>query len=305
MQNEYLTRIKHYLSSLEELKPIPTNTEIKICTDNSIKAVIFDIYGTLIISASGDIDKATASVAHLNTAIREGGYEWCNKNYTTDAEKLLELFHNTVLKTHEELKKLSHPYPEIDIIKVWEVCMNTAENSGWVKATEDINIKLLTVVFEMLGNKVFPMPGMNDTLQKLFKSNIPVGIVSNAQFYTPLLMNYFINNEITEIEHIHGFDEEISVYSYKILRSKPDVTLFEILARALKTKYNLNPNEVIFVGNDMLKDIWTASQVGFKTVLYTADKRSLRLRKTDERCINLEADYIIDDLSQIFDIVNL
>ena len=83
MQNEYLTRIKHYLSSLEELKPIPTNTEIKICTDNSIKAVIFDIYGTLIISASGDIDKATASVAHLNTAIREGGYEWCNKNYTT------------------------------------------------------------------------------------------------------------------------------------------------------------------------------------------------------------------------------
>ena len=69
--------------------------------------------------------------------------------------------------------------------------MNTAENSGWVKATEDINIKLLTVVFEMLGNKVFPMPGMNDTLQKLFKSNIKK-LLRRIRFVAKLLHNSII-----------------------------------------------------------------------------------------------------------------
>jgi putative hydrolase of the HAD superfamily len=60
---------------------------------------------------------------------------------------------------------------------------------------------------------------------------------------------------------------------------------------------------VLFIGNDMLKDIYASSQVGFKTALFAGDKRSLRLRDDDERTAGLKPDYVITELSQILEIV--
>ena len=49
----------------------------------------------------------------------------------------------------------------------------------------------------------------------------------------------------------------------------------------------------------MLKDIWPATQLGFKTALFAGDARSLRLREDDERCRGLKPDLVIDRLSQL------
>jgi putative hydrolase of the HAD superfamily len=49
----------------------------------------------------------------------------------------------------------------------------------------------------------------------------------------------------------------------------------------------------------MLKDIWPATQLGFKTALFAGDGRSLRLREDDERCRAVQPDLVIDHLSQL------
>lgn len=305
MPNEYLSRIKPYLANIKALDPIKTGVLSKFQPDSAIKSIVFDIYGTLIISASGDLDKSNVTHDGINKAITESGLAWVNNNFAAEADNLLKEFHETVLRHQNELKEKGHPYPEVDIIKVWQQVTDKAIELKWVKRTQSVDLKLLTVVFEVLSNAVWPMPKMNETLQKLFASKLPIGIVSNAQFYTPILMNYFIHDKVTDKEFIDGFNDDISVYSYKLLRSKPDTFLFEILAKSLKNNYNLEPHEVLFVGNDMLKDIWTAKQLGFKTALFAGDERSLRMRKTDERTANLEADYIITELEQLFEIVSL
>lgn len=305
MPNEYLKHIEPYLNNIEPLEPIATELAANYCKDDRIKSIVFDIYGTLMISASGDLDKSNVTTKGITTALNEAGFDWENPDFSSDAQKLLQFFNSTISLHHEELRSKGHPYPEVDIIEVWDQVTRKALESDWIKITKDPNLHLLTVVFELLSNAVYPMPNMHQVLDKCFNSKIPIGIVSNAQFYTSLIMNYFINNKIMDDEHVLGFDEDISVYSYKLLRSKPDTQLFEKLASALKSNYNLEPNEVLFVGNDMLKDIWTASQLGFKTALFAADERSLRLRETDERTKNLKADHIITDLTQLFDIVNI
>ena len=55
----------------------------------------------------------------------------------------------------------------------------------------------------------------------------------------------------------------------------------------------------------MLKDIYAASQAGFKTILFAGDKRSLRLRKEKKEVHNLQADYVIDNLLQILEIAGV
>lgn len=306
MQNEFLTDIKPFIKSYSILEPLNTGVQADVKTANEIKAVIFDIYGTLIISTSGDLDKSTVSVSNLTIALKKAGYNWfdsyAENNY---GNSLLELFNKTVNEHQNILIKKGHPYPEVDIIKVWEQCMDIALKNKWIHSSKNSNIKTLTVVFEILSNPVWPMPNMTEVLNTLQANNIPLGIVSNAQFYTPIIMNYFISGAIDASENIQGFDADISVFSYKLLRSKPDTQLFQTLAEQLNKKFNLLPHQVLFVGNDMLKDVWTANEIGFKTALFAEDTRSLRMREEDDRCNNLKPTFVITHLEQLFTILNI
>ena len=140
---------------------------------------------------------------------------------------------------------------------------------------------------------------MKEVLMEIKKMGIPIGIVSNAQFYTPIIMNYFLTGNFSSHQHIDLFDKDLSVFSYKELRAKPDTALFDKIIPVLNNKYNIEPSETIFVGNDMLKDVYTAKQAGLRTVLFAGDERSLRLREDDMRVKGLHPDFVINDLKQI------
>lgn len=147
--------------------------------------------------------------------------------------------------------------------------------------------------FEILSNKVDLMPGVLGLFEYLRESGLVLGIVSNAQFYTPLLMEYLCDTSLLKL----GFSEEFSSWSYKMGCGKPDPIIFRRPIEALN-KTGIQNHEILYIGNDMLNDISCAASYGLKTVLFAGDKRSLRLREDDSR-VNGSADYIITDLMQL------
>lgn len=295
--------IEKLLHSLPEVKPIETGTAPYYTADKNIRAVIFDIYGTLLVSSSGDIDQAEISTKNLEEALKASNIEVIDPN-SNALEHILHDFEYTIKICHQEAKKNQVPFPEIDILSIWEIVLIHARRKGLLNFNGDANIMRMTCVFEFLSNKVYPMPGMKEVIHKLKQKNIPLGIVSNAQFYTPVLMNYFLNDTVGLNEEIKSFDPDLTVFSYKLGIGKPDTNLFKELIPILDKEYNLKPEEVLFVGNDMLKDIYTSSEVGFKTALFAGDRRSLRLRSEDKRVQNLEPNHIITELNQLLNIVS-
>jgi putative hydrolase of the HAD superfamily len=147
------------------------------------------------------------------------------------------------------------------------------------------------------------MPGMKEVLLALKEKKIPLGIVSNAQFYTPIIMNYFLNGEFSTRQEIDLFDPDLCVYSFKELRAKPDTKLFNKINSTLANKYNLEPSDAAFVGNDMLKDVYTATNSGLRTVLFSGDERSLRLREDDPRVKGMFPEFFVNELKQVLEIV--
>lgn len=293
--------IEDYLKNLDRLAPIKTGVDSKFEKNSKIKAVLFDIYGTLIISASGDIDKADIKSNYLKQAMLKGGFDVEDKN-DEFFDIVLNHFKQAIRESHLNSKDKGILHPEIEVIQVWKSVFAKEEIRSAVSGASDIG--KMAFIFELLSNKVFPMPNMLDTLRELQKRNIPLGIVSNAQFYTPIMMNYFIDGVFKEEEFINGFRKDLSVYSFKELKAKPDYSIFKKLIPVLKDKYNIQPEEAVFVGNDMLNDIYAANKAGFKTILFAGDKRSLRLRRDKDETKNLNPDYIITDLSQLLEIVN-
>jgi len=265
------------------LSPIPTHLTQSGKLDKNIKCILFDIYGTLFISGSGGIRivkkvlQKTDKIEHLLKKFK----------IKTNAKTLLKNFFDTVEKQHEKSRKKGIDYPEIEIDKIW------------MRVIGDDNlqrVRAFALEFELIVNPAYPVPNIRKMLLELINRHIILGIISNAQFFTPYLFDCFLNSDLKNL----GFEPNLILFSYKLGYAKPSSFLFEAAATRLKDM-NISTDSVLYVGNDMLNDIYPAQKQGFKTGLFAGDARSLRLRKDEPVCKNVSADIVITDLIQVLD----
>jgi putative hydrolase of the HAD superfamily len=289
--------MQHLFKQLKELKPIPTETQEDLRHVSGIKAVIFDIYGTLMISGSGDIGSTELKGQSALEAFEACELAVSPSLNPNDAGKLIiSIYEDVIHQHHDKGRELGHPNPEVDIIDVWkEVIVEMESNDLLCETATDIDFQQLALCFEIKNNPVFPMPNMIKTLQWLCDHNYQLGIISNAQFFTPLLLDYF---SVEDNGCLKLFHPDLQIYSHRLRRAKPDIFLYECMARQLKIQ-QLSPPQCLYVGNDMLNDIMPAKRAGFKTVLFAGDTRSLQLRTQHPKVQGVQPDRIINDLSQL------
>jgi putative hydrolase of the HAD superfamily len=287
------------LKNSKPLTPIMTAVAPQLNKLEGIKAVLFDIYGTLVISGcSDDLAPAIDPAEALTQALVVSGFEG-------EPEAAGQIGSEMMLKEIEEWHKAGREagadYPEVEITKVWKKIIESLCHTEALRFHEYPidQIRALGLEFECRVNPVYPMPGSKELLDDLKERGMPMGIVANAQFYTPLLFSALLKQSVEEL----GFDPECCIWSYKELKAKPSADLFPKAAKFLEKNHGISLSETVYVGNDMLNDIYTASQAGCKTVLFAGDKQSLRLREDDERCKDLKPDAVITSLAQLLQII--
>jgi putative hydrolase of the HAD superfamily len=300
MKTHFLKKLEPFLKQLQPMPVRPTDAVADCRKDETIKAVIFDIYGTLLISASGDIMQDSYDASMFSQALLGAGYTI--KVPEPELMAIHPLFEQQVLNGKKQAKEAGTPFPELNLIYIWEKTLVQAEAEGLIAISDEADIRLFTILFELSSNQVWPMPGMKETLAGLKQKGYPLGIVSNAQFYTPIIMNYFLDDRLKETEWIDGFENDLSVFSYKLLKGKPDPSVFTRLVAPLEER-RLAPHEVLYVGNDMLKDMYTSAQIGFKTCFFAGDQRAYRLRKNHPEASGMKPDFTITTLSQLNEIL--
>lgn len=275
MISEYITPVS----------PVPTSLTPSGKLEEKIEVILFDVYGTLFISRSGDIGmakKKTPQTDKLEKLLQQFG----NKK---DAQSVLNRFYAAIENQHELLKKKGVDFPEVEIDQIW---MRVLE-------TDDIErVRAFAVTYELITNPVYPMPNLETMLSVCQDSNVLMGIISNAQFYTPYLFNWFLGSLPEDL----GFHPDLILYSYEFGYAKPSTFMFQVAAERLK-HMDMSVGSALYIGNDMLNDIYPAKQAGFKTALFAGDERSLRLRENDPKCKDLSADLVITDLIQLLDYI--
>ena len=113
-----------------------------------------------------------------------------------------------------------------------------------------------------------------------------------------VLFEWFLKTDLKEL----GFTTELIFLSYLFGQGKPSQELFS-LAQTQLDLYGITPDSVLYLGNDMLNDIYPAHHSGFQTALFAGDARSLRRREDDPRCIGLAPDLVVTDLIQITELI--
>ncbi|MEM9643546.1 MAG: HAD family hydrolase [Planctomycetota bacterium] len=322
------------------MQPLATNVSPRAAPIPGIECVVFDIYGTLIISGSGEVGSATSPPTPPSgdvgraidgnsdpVAIALKSVNWNREFDLRDADlKKQILAANQAARDAEKC-----PSPEVEILDVWRDLMASAspvaspasavsrretgyqasgdgspagagdpakgEKSGHLDPVSDVaRIVAAAADYESRTNPTWPMPDAKELLDELQRRGKRLGIVSNAQVFTIDLLESLCGASLLE----GPFDLDLCVFSNRFRQSKPGPRLFDFLRRMLVRK-GLRSEQVVYVGNDMLNDVWAASQAGLKTIWYAGDRRSLRAREDDSRCEGLVPDAVVTNLHQVLD----
>jgi len=191
---------------IHPLKPIPTGeTPTDLARIRHVAAMVFDVYGTLLISGSGE--KNPPDMHSSQKRVLAGVLQRYGIDHTP--ESLMNDLQGTIEKTHEDLRQEGIDYPEVDIVRVWETILGVRD-TNWLKT--------FALEYEMVVNPVYPMPGLGDLLTVCREQNLLLGVISNAQFFTPRLLQHMLGATL----EMSGIDPQLIFYSYRFKRQAID-----------------------------------------------------------------------------------
>ncbi len=281
-------------SHSQPLVPMATGVAARLRSLRAVRAVLFDIYGTLVISGSGDIgvtaqdrcaDAMRGALASVGVPLRE----------TAAGQAAADCLVAQIAGDHAARRRGGVDHPEVDLVEVWRAALGEFAARGWLASDpESVDVPRLALEYEVRVNPVWPMPGVQATLAGLRDRGLAVGLISNAQFFTRALFAAFWGVPCEAL----GVDPDLVFLSYEHGWAKPSEYLYGRAAAELRSR-GISPHDVIYMGNDLLNDVWPAARVGFATALFAGDARSLRTRAGDPRVAGLVPDIVVTELRQL------
>jgi len=253
-----------------------------------VKAVIFDLYGTLVNYWRDEFSDSAFKEKALLEAFRKTAEFFRFAEYLAEMNPddfpertLRDLYQGLIMLNHEKSLKKGVTFPEVRIEEVWEVIIMMLERHGYDWAKLDLGNKndlarcmAFYYNFNSLGRGLYP--GVTDTLITLKKDNYKLGILSNAQFYSLIDLNLYIriqsNGTVEDCGEL--FESDLQFFSFEFGVAKPNQALFRKLYDALY-EYEILPRQTLFVGNDLSSDIRPAQEAGMLTAFFTGDDKSV------------------------------
>jgi putative hydrolase of the HAD superfamily len=201
------------------LQPLDTEEPSRRGSLQPIDAVLFDIYGTLLISGSGDIGGGDASARGEAVA---AALQAVGVVLRGPPEMALQVWRAEIDRRHQEARQAGVDFPEVDILEVWRGALAEWTARGWTAPASGVDLAALAVEFEVRANPVWPMPGMLQTLETLRAAGKTLGVISNAQFFTRETFPALVERTLDDL----GCEPDLQFYSYQHARAKPSLALY-------------------------------------------------------------------------------
>lgn len=204
-----------------------------------IRAVFFDVYGTLLDGTRHpDRHERMAAVAE-----RFGVKAEC---------RIDEAFDRAVAAAH---RASGEPFPEIDVRALWRLIFPAlTETDAFALEIEEA---VHPVIVHEEGAEI---------LHQAVQQGLPIGIISNAQAYTRVLLKRHFPDVWPCLR------KDLMAFSYEHRIAKPDRRLFEEAIRPLIHE-GLSPGEILMVGDSPTHDIQPAEALGLRTLLLPRQAR--------------------------------
>ena len=220
-----------------------------------VKGLIFDINGTLVnINTDEGNEEIYRGISHFlkyhGLSIHRG--------------PIKDLFFQVM---SEQRKTRGEEFPEFDVVSIFRTILERLSAEAGVPLPKARLAHLPLFLAEMYRgvslNRLELYPGVRETLDAL-APDFRLAALTDGQ-------SAWAEPEMRAVA-IHHYFKPILVsgdFGYR----KPDRRLFQ----ATLARMRLKPGEVLFVGNDMYRDVYGAREAGMKTVFFRSNQGQQRM----------------------------
>jgi len=282
---EYARRLHEKERRVYERNLVPLGFNHAADSLKGVRAVIFDVYGTLVNYWRPGFESRERREVLLTEAFSEIVERFAMKEVLSkmnpaglSADTLRDFYHGLIALNHEKAVSGGAEFPEVRVEEVWSVIVMMLKRNGYnvTANAPDGGVadfaRYLAYTYNFVGMGRVLYSGVVDALRKLKADNIVLGILADGQFYTPLDLTLLLREQsggkIDDYNEL--FDPDLTFFSYQYGFTKPSEILYRRLFDALY-EYHILPSQTVFVGNDLITDIRPASAFGMKTALFCGD----------------------------------
>lgn len=234
-----------------------------------IRGIIFDINGTLIdILTDEGMEEIFRAISHFFTY---QGIDLNRRQIKEQYEKIME----------EQRVESGEAFPEFDAVTLWREFIRRHRRESWpfpAAKLAQMPLFLAEIYRGISRQRLRLYPEVREVLEEL-RERYQLAVVSDGQSAWAMPEMRATGIDIFFRPIVISGD-----YGFR----KPDPRLFQKALVGMR----LQPENVVFVGNDMYRDIYGASRLGMKTVFFSSNQG----RKEME---GVAADYIIYQFAEI------
>jgi hypothetical protein len=279
-----------------------------------IKAVTWNLYGTLLSIADGELlfqaplpirmevalDKTIKEFNMWNSMTRKPGAPW---------EYMLTLFNRVFDELRLGGSAKRGEVVEINSATLWKKLLGKLEQKEYqydvdsLGTMDDLSVKVAYFFHSALQGLELE-PGADIALTAVTDGGLTQALLTDSQPFSWVQMQRAWRQAGSSRPVGSLLQMPLAAESWDVGVKKPSKSLYERFLVRMATK-NIAPAEVLHISSRLKDDLAIAKSLGMKTALYAGDKTSLRATKDELSDSALKPDRLLTELSQIRDVLQL
>ncbi len=278
---------------------------------DGIRAVLWNVYGTLLAIQLGDLVFEHPTAFIMSNALDRTIQEF--KMWASMSRKPgqpAEQMHNTYNRFLNEQRSVpggTERHPEVCAERIWEAILKQLLqkdykfDAGFFGSLNEYSRKVAYFFHASLqGTACYP--GAARALAHVAESGLAQGLLADGQCFTPVQLQRGLEAQAPDARLEQWLTDGLTVLSCDVRARKPSERLFRQAVNALAEK-GIAPAEVLHVGSRIQQDLVPARRLGMKTALFAGDRTSLQATPEQLREPACRPDVLLTELEQITSVI--
>ncbi len=279
-----------------------------------IKAVTWNVYGTLLTIADGQLLLQHPQAIRMQVAMEKTIHEfnmWASMTRRPGQpwEYFLPKYNSAVEEASLAGGCKKGDFPEVNSAQVWAKLLEFLSRKEYQYDEDrygdwDEYAEKVAFFFQLCLQGCQAAKSALASLTAVAEAGFQQGLLAEAQPYTlaQLLQGLERQGRLPPLANLFAPGCLIQTCEQGV--RKPSLSLYS-LCRERFGELNIEPEKILYVSSRLADDLAVAKQLGFRTALFAGDKLSLKATGTECKDPAMKPDRLLTDLSQIRSILGI
>ncbi|MGL6072549.1 MAG: HAD family hydrolase [Fimbriiglobus sp.] len=278
-----------------------------------VKAVLWNIYGTLLAVPGGELQFEAAIDFVMDAALDKTIQEFkmwnsMSRKPGAPAAYMKELY-KKALTALQLQGSGGEKFPETLSEKIWDDIVKKLQQKDYTfDATlygglDDLT-KKIAYFFHASIQGCGAYEGACDAIRLIADGGRVQGLLGDGQCFTFAQLQRSLGQQENGFPAANFFPANLRIISAEKRAKKPSDTLFGAAVAALAAR-GISPSETLHIGSSLTRDIGPAKKHGMRTALFAGDKASLQATGDQLKDPATRPDVLLTELSQIANVLGM